>query len=286
VNITATNAQDVSATVVHAADHMFDIATTMGGQIFPSLPAAPDLLSSHSKFELFETVVATGEPITDTCAVSGTVTVSGSPANDPVTIAVGDVFVLVFDACDDGDGYTIDSSFSLKVMELVGDPGTDVYRLRYALLDMSLTVASSVNSYTASDSEFQLICDSLAFPVIVLTSGAESLQLSSQADVYSWNFGVQAITVNTDISPITTLREARESRMKSDLLGDYLYYKTIMPLQGADNQNPESGEILISGNGTVRIVIESSASVRLEIDADGDGNIDDYQYTTWAALQG
>jgi hypothetical protein len=286
VNITATNAQDVSATVVHATDHMFDIATTMGGQIFPSFPAAPELLSSHSKFELFETVVATGEPITDTCAVSGTVTVSGSPANDPVTIAVGDVFVLVFDACDDGDGYTIDSSFSLKVMELVGDPGTDVFRLRYALLDMSLTVASSVDSYTASDSEFQLICDSLAFPVIVLTTGAESLQLSSQADVYSWNFGVQAITVNTDISPITTLREARESRMKSDLLGDYLYYKTIMPLQGADNQNPESGEILISGNGTVRIVIESSASVRLEIDADGDGTIDDFQYTTWAALQG
>jgi hypothetical protein len=286
VNITATNAQDVSATVVHATDRVFDLATTMGGQIFPSPPAAPDLFSSHSKFGLFETVAATGEPITDTCAVNGTVTVSGSPANDPATIAAGDVFDLVFDACDDGDGYTIDSSFSLKVMELVGDPGTDVYRLRYALLDMSLTVASSVDSYTASDTEFQLIWDSLAFPVIVLTSGAESLQLSSQADDYSWNFGVQAITVNTDISPITTLREVRESRMKSDLLGDYLYYKTTMPLQGADNQNPESGEILISGKGTVRIVIESSTSVRLEIDADGDGVVDDYQYTTWATLQG
>jgi hypothetical protein len=286
VNITAANAQNVSATIVQATERVFDVATTIGGQIFPTSPSASNLLSGHSKFALFESAVTTGEPVTDTCTVSGTVTVSGAPTNDPVTIAVGDVFDLLFDACNDGDGYTIDSNFSLKVMELVGDPGTDVFRLRYALLDMSLTVASNVDIYTASDTEFQLIWDSLAFPVIVLTSGAESLQLSSQADDYSWNFGVQAITVNTDISPITTLREARESRMKSDLLGDYLYYETIMPLQGADNQNPESGEILISGNGTVRIVIESSASVRLEIDADGDGTIDDYQYTTWAALQG
>ena len=288
LDITAANAQDVSATVVHATDHMFDIATTMGGQIFPSLPAAPDLLSSHSKFELFETVVATGEPITDACAVSGTVTVSGAPANNPVTIAVGDVFDLVFDACNDGNGYSIDGRFSLKVMELMGDPRTDVFRLRYVLLDMSLTVASSAGSYTASDTEFQLIWDSLAFPVIVLRSvSLTALQLSDEADVYSWPFGVsQSLTLNADTLPITTLREARESRMKSDLLGDYLYYETIMPLQGVDNQNPGSGEILISGNGTVRIVIESSRSVRLEIDADSDGVVDDYQYTTWAALQG
>jgi hypothetical protein len=40
------------------------------------------------------------------------------------------------------------------------------------------------------------------------------------------------------------------------------------------------------GNGAIRIVIESSASVRLEIDADGDGTVDDYQYTTWPALRG
>jgi hypothetical protein len=74
--------------------------------------------------------------------------------------------------------------------------------------------------------------------------------------------------------------------MKSEFLGDYLSYETIHPLNAADNQSPESGEILVTGNGTVRIVIESSTTVRLEIDADGDGVVDDYQYTTWAALQG
>jgi hypothetical protein len=74
--------------------------------------------------------------------------------------------------------------------------------------------------------------------------------------------------------------------MKRDFLGDNLDYETIVPLQAADNQDPETGEILVTGSGTVRIVIGSSASVRLEIDVDGDVTVDDYQYTTWPALRG
>ena len=96
----------------------------------------------------------------------------------------------------------------------------------------------------------------------------------------------QSLTLNADTLPITTLKEASKSHLKSILLGGDLFYETIVPLQAADDQDPESGEILISGYGTVRIVIESSASVRLEVDIDGDGTVDDYQYTTWAALRG
>lgn len=77
--------------------------------------------------------------------------------------------------------------------------------------------------------------------------------------------------------------------MSSTFLGGSIYYDTIVPLQATDNQAPESGEILIdggTGKGTVRIVIESASSVRLEIDTNGNGTIDDYLYTTWAALRG
>ena len=290
VDITAANAQAVSATVVQAADQLFDVAATIGGQIFPSPPAAPDLLSSNSKFELFATVAITGDPVIDTCAVSGTVTVSGDPANDPVALSERDVFDLVFDACDDGDGYTIDGSFLLFVRELDGDPRTDVFRLSYALRDMDLTVASGVDSYAASaEFNFLLAWDSLAFPVIVLTPTPGGLQRSSQADIYSWSFGAQSLTLNADISLTTTLGEARESLMESAFLGGNLSYEMIGPLQAADDQGPESGEILVSegvGSGTIRIVIESSTIVRLDIDSDGDGIVDDIHFTTWEALQG
>jgi hypothetical protein len=105
----------------------------------------------------------------------------------------------------------------------------------------------------------------------------------------SYFYPDQSLTVNADISISTTLGEARESLMESAFLGGYISYEIIVPLQAPDGQDPESGEILVSegvGNGTIRIVIESSTIVRLDIDPDGDGTVDDIQFTTWAALQG
>lgn len=288
--ITADNAQDVSATVVQAIEQLFDVATTMGGQIFPNPLSVENLLSGHSKYALFETVLETGEPLTDACAVSGTLTVQAFNNNHPTSLSVGDVFGLVYDACDDGDGYIIDGESGLKVWELEGDPRTDVFRLKYILLGMDLTIDSGMDAYTASSGTFFLEWDSLSFPEIVLTPEPDNSQLSSQDDIYSWISGSsQSLTLNADLSFTATLREASIPGMGSAFLGGSLTYETIIPLQAADDQGPESGEVLISQtyrDGTIRMVIESRTSVRLEIDSDGDGTVEDTQFTTWAELQG
>ena len=300
LGITIDNAQDVSATVVQAITQLLDVATIIGGQIFPSPPAAPDLLSSHSKFELIATVAATGEDVTVPCAVSGTVNARGIPDNDPVSLSVGDQFDLEFDSCDDGDGYTLDGKFyQVLVRELEGDPRTDVFRIRYEFLAiLPLRVTAGAYSYFTSSSRrgFALDWDSLAFPIIVLTATPSPLIINSYADNYyngySWSYeqtGKHSLTVNADISIPTTLVDASASVIGSDILGGLVSYEIIAPLQAPDGQDPDSGEILITastGNGSVRIVIESSASVRLEIDADDDGIVDDYLFTTWTALQG
>jgi len=290
VDITPVNAQDVSATVVQAIDKLYDVAVTIGGQIFPSPPAAPDRLSGNSKFGLFETVLATGEPGTDTCVVSGAVTVSSNPWNVRSDLSEGAVLDLVFDTCDDGDGHTLDGSFKLFVRGLAGDRHTDVFQLRYELQNVSLTVTSGVNNDVTLSAPYLFYLDwnSLDFPVVVLTAWP-NLKLGTQADDYSWNLGGgHSLTVNADMSIPATTTEAR-SLMKSAVFGDYISYEILSPLQAAGGQNPESGEILISGgagNGSIRMVIESSTSVRLEIDVEGDGAVDDYQYTTWEVLKG
>jgi len=298
--ITINNAQDVSATIVQAITQLLDVANIIGGKTFPSPPAAPDLLSSHSKFELITTVAATGGDVTEPCAVSGTVRARGIPDNDPVSLSVGDQFDLVFDICDDGDGYTLDGRLAqVLVRELKGDPRTDVFRIRYEVLALfPLRVTAGAYSYFTSSSRsgFTLEWDSLAFPVVVLTAiPSGQLILNSYADNYyngySWPFeqaGEHTLTINADISIPTTLVDARASVMSNDALGGAVSYEVIVPLQAPDGQDPESGEILISasaGQGSVRIVIESSASVRLEIDSDDDGIVDDTQYITWSELQ-
>jgi hypothetical protein len=147
-----------------------------------------------------------------------------------------------------------------------------------------------VDNHVALSAPYLLFLDwdSLDFPVVVLTA-SPNLVLGSQADDYSWNLGGgHSLTVNADTSIPTTLSEAR-SLMKSAVLGDYISYEIIVLLQASDGQDPESGEILVSGgsgNGTIRIVIESSTSVRLDIDSDGDGAVDAIQYAPWAMLKG
>ena len=292
MDITAANAQDVAATAVQAHDQALHVAAIIGGQVFPSLPSVPNLLSSNSKFELFDAAATTGEPVTGACAISGMVTMSGDSMNDPVSLSALDKFDIVFDACDDGDGYTIDGSISLEVLSLDGDPRTDVFALQYGLHNMALTIVSGTDSYAASEgtSSFTLGFSSVSFPVIVLEHGLGPLQLATQTDVYSWyNGGYQRLFLNADLSPVTKLVRTGGSSMKSHFLGGTFDYDTSVSLQATGDQDPESGEILIYGGankGKVRIIIESATSVRLEIDADGNGTIDDYQYTTWVALRG
>jgi hypothetical protein len=155
---------------------------------------------------------------------------------------------------------------------------------------MSLTVTSGVNNDVTLSAPYLFYLDwnSLDFPVVVLTAWP-NLMLGTPADDYSWNLGGgHSLTVNADMSIPATTTEAR-SLMKSAVFGDYISYEILSPLQAAGGQNPESGEILISGgagNGSIRMVIESSTSVRLEIDVEGDGAVDDYQYTTWEVLKG
>mgnify|MGYP001817590861 CR=1 FL=1 len=198
------------------------------------------------------------------------------------------MFDFVFDTCDDADGYTLDGSFSLSVESVAGDTRTDVFRLSYEVQDMRLTVASGKDNYTGSVSNgFDIIWDSVAFPEIVLTTGMEpfaAMQLSSQADVYSFS-GNRSLTVNADISVSTTLREVREPSFDSAFGNNS--YETIAPLQAPDGQDPQSGEISVGSiKNSTHIVIESSDIVRLDIDLDGDGIVDDTPYTTWAVLRG
>jgi hypothetical protein len=292
VDITIANAQDVSATVVRAENMLQNAVSIIAGQLFPHPPSAQDPLPGLSKYNYIysaDIFLPPSGPRTNTCYGSGAVTVAGYPDNDPGSFSVEEEYDLTFDACDDGYGTTIDGGFSLKVVEVLGDPRTDVYRIAYTLSNMDLTIITGVESYLVSGSYFSLTLDSLTFPNIALLLSPISLQLHPSNDAYSWSFGRHALTMNADVLPSAIVAEVENTYMRSARLDGSVTYETTIPLHSLDDQVPDSGEILVSrgsATGTIRIVIESSTSVRLEIDVDGDGIVDGYQYTTWAALQG
>ena len=78
-------------------------------------------------------------------------------------------------------------------------------------------------------------------------------------------------------------------RLQSTVLGGSVDYETVESVQASGDDNPPyTGVILITGaeNSAVRIVIVSDEVVRLEIDVDGNGVVDEFVDTTWAALLG
>ena len=61
---------------------------------------------------------------------------------------------------------------------------------------------------------------------------------------------------------------------------------TISTLQSFGDDYPYDGEIEIVGanNASIRIIALDATTVRLEVDSNGDGTVDDVIDTTWDAL--
>ena len=60
-----------------------------------------------------------------------------------------------------------------------------------------------------------------------------------------------------------------------------------MTFSGFDNGYPQTGELLVTGaSSSARLIALDAVNVRVEIDSDGDGTVDDVIDTTWAELTG
>jgi hypothetical protein len=62
-------------------------------------------------------------------------------------------------------------------------------------------------------------------------------------------------------------------------------YTTPVQFTGFDVDFPSTGELLVSGNNSsVRLVALDNVNVRIDLDNDGNGTVDESIQTTWLAL--
>ncbi|UCG73357.1 MAG: hypothetical protein JSV45_02980 [Chromatiales bacterium] len=295
--ITSNNAFDVASAVVQAVLLGFDTADVGSGPIAPEPPMAPATLSGTADGPVAYALEVTGSragmlalevavgPVTEACDGGGTTTISGDLAN-PGTITAGDTLTVQFDNCDDNDGTVINGRLDLTVLTIAGDPLSDVFRLSANTMFTNLTVVDGGVSAQAQG-DVTVTLDSLNFPVTVDTLEGSFFEIASQGEVFTLTNFTQSLTVDGGVIPDTKSAEAM-GRLGSQLLGGSVDYETTAPIGATGDADPDSGEILVTGadNSMMQIVIVDSTSVRLVIDADGDGMVDDQQFTTWAALTG
>jgi|GEM_PF-970611 len=281
--INAANGEDVSSAVVTTIIASFDLGEISGNGPFAQA-AGPGLAGMKALGPLYSKFGSPLEAVQENCAIDGTVdlTINIADLNAPT---VGDRIVAVFANCDDNLGYVISGTVDLTIAALQGDVNTDVFLIAFDTILTDVEIIEGVDVYTA-DGGFTLTLDALEFPVLTTSMVGEDLQLGSNGEVVSLSDFDHSLTVDTGVVPDTKLAEA-SGRLDSNSLGGSVDYVTTTPLQGTGDQDPHSGVILITGagNSSVRIVVVDSQHVTLEIDSNGDGVVDDYIDTTWAALE-
>jgi hypothetical protein len=282
--ITAQNGETVSSAVMTGVLAMFDLTeATEGPLLAPTAGSIPVLQKIGAMPLAYSEVPVAG---TAPCAVSGTIAITGDLA-DPTTLSVGDTLTAVFDNCDDQDGFLINGELGMTVTAIDGDPFSDVFLLALDLLLTDLTVTADGESIVGNG-DLSYTLDTLDFPAILSALSGIELSIAAGSETITFRNFDQTLAVDRGIVPTSYAAEFIGG-LHSTALGGSVDYETVVTIQASGDDNPPyTGEVLITGreNSTVRIVIVSEQVVRLEIDVDGNGVVDEFIDTTWAALLG
>lgn len=93
----------------------------------------------------------------------------------------------------------------------------------------------------------------------------------------------QTVDAGVFPSPYTL---ASSGTLDSSDLGGAVDFSTPVSFEGFDNNFPSAGSLLVEGDGgtSARLTALDEVNVRIELDTDGDGAVDETIDTTWQAL--
>jgi len=286
--LTSANAEATVATAFTAAMNSVGLAE-VGGVIGVSA-AAPGMnnkASANRQYSGFLLNVLQKVPFGPDvypCDSSGTITLSGDVA-DPFTLTAGDVFNVDANACDDGLGEILDGLLSMTITEFSGDLFQQMYLLAMNANLTALQVTSATDVISNSG-DTAVILDTTAAPFVSASVSGISMTTSSMSSSETLrNYETdQTVDAGQQGYPYTL---ASSGVLDSTLLSNTVVFSTPVPFAGFDIDYPDSGEMLLrAGSSTARLVALNNVDVRIDIDSDSNGCVDESILTTWAALLG
>ena len=223
-------------------------------------------------------------PITNACAVSGTVSVSGDLAN-PLTLSAGDTIRAEYAACDDGLGEIVDGTVDTTIRMFSGDILSGSYNvtMRIELIDFDVTTGSD---HVLGNGDATASLDTTAAPFVSTTVSGDSLASMMNSSSATLSAYSSAQTVDAGLSPAPYTISAAGTLDSSELSG-VVRYSTPVTFEGDDVDFPHAGELLVTGaDSSARLIAVDNVNVRIEVDSDGDGTVDQTIDTTWTELLG
>lgn len=223
-------------------------------------------------------------PETQDCTVSGSIRISGNLA-DPNTVSPGDSLIVTLTDCDDGDGFVLDGTMTLRVTNFSGDAMSGAFLLVADTTFTNLTVVSDTESGTLNGMA-SLTFDSTDVSEEITRLVADSLRFTSGGEVFQLN--------DYDVTGVTLFDTNQYTLDVSGFLQDSAAFTgmvrldTVTAFSGAAGDFPSAGYLIITGADASEVDVESLDPVqaRLHLDADGDGVAEEVIDVDWTVLAG
>jgi hypothetical protein len=214
------------------------------------------------------------------CAVFGTVDIDLTVAN-PLTLSEGDVFGFMFTSCNQGTGTVASGGMAVTITALEGDFAAGEFLLGMSLEVTALSITENGDE-TSATGIISIEIDTTMPPIRTVTVSVGALASTSggMTEVIT----NMTVTISQDDSMFPTGVTVETSfTVSSPRIGGDIVVSTSIALQSSGAEYPFVGElrIMAAGNSVIILIALGGDSVRLEIDIDGDGAMDDSVDTTW-----
>ncbi len=217
------------------------------------------------------------------CVVSGTVDVEVSVSN-PLAPSINDSFVFQFANCDDGTGVVVNGTMTITIITLGGDVTSGNFLLGMRIEFTAYAVTEDGETTTA-EGFISIEIDTSSPPITTIAiSTSAFVTTSGGAEDVLTNFTVE-ITEDASMFPVAvTVRTS--FTISSPRIGGEVTVTTSLAIESMGEDYPFVGELRITGAGNAVIVMIAldANTVRLEIDVDGDGAVDETIDMTWDEL--
>lgn len=219
------------------------------------------------------------------CAVGqGTFTLSGDIAV-PGTLTPGDTFRIEYDFCDDGAGEVVDGLIDLTVVDFSGDLLNQLYLLAMDGVITDLQVATAADSVTGNG-DATVTLDTLQAPFVEASVSGTNLRMDANASSETLRNYTSRQTFDGNQVPAEYTLAASGTLSSTQLPGD-VTYGTGPGFVGLGENYPYTGVLVVRGDASsARLVAVDDQNVRIEIDTNGNGTIDDTIEMTWDELVG
>jgi len=282
--ITSENAQDATAKSWHAANSSTAYANLAGTGGF--VAASQGDFTKVAGATVGQLPALLGKipfgPETVACPGTGTVTYSGDIA-DITTLTAGDVINADYDACGDGSGAIIDGELTMTIDAFNGDLAGGVYELALSI-ELTNFQASFGNLFETANGAITIALNTMATPIIVSSVSGDGLAVDTNvASTSLTNFLTQQTIDTGSVTPLYSLLAS--GTLDNSLLPGSVSYSTPVEFERLGDDYPYAGTLLVTGeNSSARLVVIDNTNVRIDIDADGNGEFESSIETTWSEL--